>query len=239
LLNDSLRNRKFWDMVESDCSPSAAYNISRQLFSRVEVAALMSLPHSALNLPLYALRSLTSAPGSMSSDLGSLPQSPRFVSHAATINEVSRRELTGYMANTLLRDTDQMSMAHALEVRVPFIDPVVVGYVLALSGKWKMDDARPKPLLVDALGDLLPEQIWKRPKMGFALPFRRWMTAGLKAGLDDALANSEKIAQSGLNTDRASKVWDDFKTNAEQQPWSRPWALYVLQRWCEHNDVRA
>ena len=42
------------------------------------------------------------------------------------------------MTNTLLRDTDAMSMAHSLEVRVPFVDAKVVDYVLSLPGEWKL-----------------------------------------------------------------------------------------------------
>ena len=76
--------------------------------------------------------------------------------HADLINEVSRLEFSGYMANTLLRDTDQMSMAHALEVRVPFVDPEVVSFVLALPGEWKINGGRPKPLLVDAVRRFAP-----------------------------------------------------------------------------------
>src|SRR5439155_27074522 len=54
------------------------------------------------------------------------------------VNEISLLELQGYMANTLLRDTDFMSMAHSLEVRVPFVDSEIVSYLLPLPGKWKL-----------------------------------------------------------------------------------------------------
>src|SRR5713226_8289099 len=117
------------------------------------------------------------------------------------INVVAMHELTGYMANTLLRDTDQMSMAHSLEVRVPFIDPVVVRYVLGLPGKWKMDRHRPKPLLLDALGDLLPEEVWRRPKMGFTLPFQRWLRSALEPELDEAFMHGDGLSSLGLNPD--------------------------------------
>ena len=155
---------------------------------------------------------------------------------ADPINAVSLLELTGYMANTLLRDTDQMSMAHALEVRVPFVDPEVVQFVLALSGDWKMDGSRPKPLLLDALGDLLPEEIWKRPKMGFTLPFQRWMKSALESELNAALSCSN-LSSIGINSDSAREIWQAFKNSPRQEPWSRPWALYVLKKWCDLNDV--
>ncbi len=60
------------------------------------------------------------------------------------------------MLNTLLRDSDFMSMAHGLEVRVPLIDHQLARQVLALPGSWKLDAAMPKPLLVKALKGELP-----------------------------------------------------------------------------------
>src|SRR5439155_25865024 len=89
------------------------------------------------------------------------------------VNAVSMHELRGYMENTLLRDTDCMSMAHSVEVRVPFVDAEIVRFVLSLPGNWKLNgDRRQKPLLQDALGDLLPPEVMHRPKMGFTLPFK-------------------------------------------------------------------
>lgn len=214
LLNGTARRRKFWDLIESDCSPHAAYAISRQLFGPNEVAALMT-----------DFRSLT--PGVCFS----LPS-------ADPINDVALYELRGYMANTLLRDTDQMSMAHALEVRVPFLDPVVVKNVLGLPGKWKMDGRCPKPLLLDVLGNLIPEEVWRRRKMGFTLPFQQWMRLGLEGELDGVFSSAEDFSLLGINFDYARAVWQAFKRTPQREPSSRSWSLYVLQRWCDFNNVR-
>jgi asparagine synthase (glutamine-hydrolysing) len=100
------------------------------------------------------------------------------------VNAMSRYEMRGFMANTLLRDADFMSMAHALEVRVPFLDIEVARYVLSLPGSWKLSRRVSKPLLVEALDGLLPESVWRRRKMGFALPFARWMLSDLKPNID-------------------------------------------------------
>ncbi len=136
---------------------------------------------------------------------------------------MSRYELQGYMANTLLRDTDQMSMAHALEVRVPFIDPVVVSFVLGLPGEWKTDGSRPKPLLLDAIGDLLPEEVWRRPKMGFTLPFQRWMQSGLRSEVAAALSSSRDLIRLGLRLTVSAMCGRHLQKNPSQEPWSRPW----------------
>ena len=219
ILNGSMRRRKFWDLVASDCSPYAAYSLSRQLFAPNETAALTRGQRSEISKS--AIRNSQSE---IDSDV---------------VNAVSRYELEGYMANTLLRDTDQMSMAHALEVRVPFVDPEVVQFVLGLPGEWKVNGGRPKPLLVDALGNLLPEEIWRRPKMGFTLPFQRWMQSGLHSEVAAALSSSRDLMLLGLSTDSVRAMWDAFANNPSQEPWSRSWALYVLAKWCEQNEVTA
>jgi asparagine synthase (glutamine-hydrolysing) len=171
------------------------------------------------------------------SEIGVPPDTSRLTPNEIdVINAVSRYELQGYMTNTLLRDTDQMSMAHALEVRVPFVDSKVVNYVLSLPGVWKIDGNRPKPLLLDALGELLPEEIWKRRKMGFTLPFRRWLMAGLKKPIAENMSNSD-FARLGVNTELVRCVWDSFQKDPTNEPWSRPWALYVLSKWCESNGI--
>ena len=95
----------------------------------------------------------------------------------------------------------------------------------------------PKPLLVDALGDLLPEEIWRRPKMGFTLPFQRWMRSSLAAEIDETFSARQHLTRVGIEPDHARSVWQAFKKNPRHEPWSRPWALYVLAKWCEINDV--
>jgi asparagine synthase (glutamine-hydrolysing) len=226
--NGSARHRKMWDLLESDCSPYAAYSLSRRLFAPDEIVALTrdGVSREALGVRCTDAKSTI--------DFLPLPLSS--LRKTDIVNQVSVLELTGYMANTLLRDTDQMSMAHALEVRVPFVDPVVASFVLGLPGAWKFEGLRPKPFLLDAVGDLLPEEIWQRPKMGFTLPFERWMTSGLESELNVSFC-SRDLSSIGMNSDSARGIWEAFKKSPQREPWSRPWALYVLTKWCEVNDV--
>jgi asparagine synthase (glutamine-hydrolysing) len=157
-----------------------------------------------------------------------------------TFNSVSRLELEGYMANTLLRDTDSMSMAHSLEVRVPFVDAEVTSFILNLPGEWKLNTRGydgPKPLLAEVIEDLLPADFLGRKKMGFTLPFERWMVGELRGELSDAFANSELLNNSGVDHRSAQEVWRNFSGAPKAIGWSRPWALYVLAKWCELNTV--
>jgi asparagine synthase (glutamine-hydrolysing) len=147
-------------------------------------------------------------------------------------------ELSHYMRNTLLRDTDCMSMAHSLEVRVPFIDRDVVAAALAVPSEHKINRTRPKTLLLDALGDLLPQEVWARPKMGFTLPFERWMRSSLRPEIDAVLLHSRRWDELGVRSDAPINIWRGFLQHPRSTGWSRPWALYVLAKWCDINNVR-
>jgi asparagine synthase (glutamine-hydrolysing) len=146
---------------------------------------------------------------------------------------VSWLELRSYLVNTLLRDTDAMSMHHSLEVRVPFLDSSLVEYVLSLPESQKRNPAQPKALLIAALGELLPKELIAQPKRTFTFPWENWMRRALReriaAGLEDWSHSLEPL----LSAANAREVWDDFL--ARRTTWSRPWSLYVLNEWVKRN----
>src|ERR1700694_1875159 len=83
------------------------------------------------------------------------------------VNRVSYLESHWYMRNTLLRDSDFMSMAHGLELRVPFLDRALVEACFRIPGDKKLQGNLPKSLLLASLGVELPREIVNRPKRGF------------------------------------------------------------------------
>jgi asparagine synthase (glutamine-hydrolysing) len=150
------------------------------------------------------------------------------------VNRVSYLEARCYMLNTLLRDSDSMSMAHGLEVRVPLIDHRLAQRVLALPGSWKLDARMPKPLLVRALCGQLPDQVVHRPKRGFALPFEHWLRDTMRPIVEESLLKIGDGALGAVISERSVRgVWEDFLEG--RTSWSRPWSLFVLQRWCEQH----
>src|SRR5215472_16935730 len=155
------------------------------------------------------------------------------------VNRVSYLESRCYMLNTLLRDSDVMSMSQGLEVRVPFIDHQLAKTVLALPGKSKLNGT-PKKLLVDTLDAALPDEIVHRPKRGFTLPFEHWMRQELRSEIETVLTakriNEGPIGSLVHGADVA-RVWDSFLRGSVS--WTRPWSLYVLQRWCELHNANA
>ena len=95
------------------------------------------------------------------------------------------------MRNTLLRDSDFMSMAHGLELRVPFLDRTLVEACFRIPGDKKLQGDLPKSLLLASLGVELPREIVNRPKRGFTLPFERWLRGEMRPVVEDALLKSD------------------------------------------------
>ena len=143
------------------------------------------------------------------------------------LSKYSIAEISTYMQNVLLRDTDQMSMASALEVRVPFLDYKLVEYVLGIADKHKYPHT-PKKLLTDSLQDLLPPEIINRKKMGFVLPWQVWMKHDLKTFCEQNLANLEAM---GFNSVAVNRLWQLFLKGDPAIGWSRIWHLVVLGNW--------
>jgi len=90
-------------------------------------------------------------------------------------NQASWIEMNLYMQNQLLRDSDVMSMAHGVEIRVPFLDKDFIEMSMQIKSSVKYAGNYNKQLLIDTFKDILPEPIWNRPKMGFTFPFKEWL----------------------------------------------------------------
>jgi len=150
------------------------------------------------------------------------------------LSHVTYAELTTYLENILLRDTDQMSMAHALEVRVPFLDHELVSMVMGIGDKYKYPHS-PKKLLVDSMGADLPASIVNRPKMGFTFPWEMWMRNELLDFCSDAL---EKLGtRDAFNAKAIDKRRQRFLKGDPNVSWSRIWHLCILEAWLDQNEI--
>jgi asparagine synthase (glutamine-hydrolysing) len=150
------------------------------------------------------------------------------------LSRVSYAEMNTYMQNVLLRDSDQMSMAHALEVRVPFLDHQLVEYVYGIRDDYKYPTT-PKKLLVESLGDLLPKEIVNRPKMGFTFPWEQWMKNELKSYCKNGLDHLKHLS---FFEERAiDDIWVNFLKGDKKITWSRVWHLVVLGHWLNANKI--
>jgi asparagine synthase (glutamine-hydrolysing) len=131
-------------------------------------------------------------------------------------NEASWMELNMYMQNQLLRDADVMSMAHGVEIRVPFLDKEVIETALSIDSGIKYKGELPKQILINAFHDKLPEVIWNRKKMGFGFPFTKWM--GNSSFIGDIMQNGNAKSRSN---------YEKFKNG--KLHWSHLMSLMLLQ----------
>jgi asparagine synthase (glutamine-hydrolysing) len=208
------RNKIAELLSQKDINFNSAYLLSRSLFTRKELSGLIK------NTDPYK-------------ELGNIIRSvPQIKDHL--LSAVSVAEMRTYMLNVLLRDTDQMSMASALEVREPFLDHKLVDFVLGVGDAFKFP-VTPKKLLCDSLGDLLPPEIINRPKMGFTLPWQYWLKNELAAFCEiniNQLAGYEFCESKGV-----INLWKRFLSGDPRVPWSRVWHLVVLNNWLNENKV--
>jgi asparagine synthase (glutamine-hydrolysing) len=142
-------------------------------------------------------------------------------------------EMRCYMASTLLRDADSVSMARSLEVRVPLLDTPLVEFVSSLPDVARHRAGTQKALLVEALAGLLPEEILGQRKKTFTLPWEEWLRGPLRPRLEASFADIASSLAPHLRAEGVRSVWAAFLEG--KTSWSRPWALYVLNEWCKHH----
>ena len=142
-------------------------------------------------------------------------------------------EMRTYMTSTLLRDTDTVSMARSLEVRVPLLDTPLVEFVCALPDAARQRAGAQKALLVQAVGELLPPEILTQRKRTFTLPWEEWLRGPLRPRVEASFAAPAPALASHLHAEGVRSVWTDFL--AGKTSWSRPWSLYVLNEWARRH----
>lgn len=212
--NKSIAGDKVAEVLSLDqLSIANAYPISRKIFSAAKEKELLGSNSDELKNVIAVIKK----PGSHH-----------------VLSYISLLEMNSYMQNVLLRDADQMSMAVALEVRVPFLDHKLVEYVLSVQDEWKFP-ATPKKLLIDSLQGLLPDEIVNRPKMGFTLPWEQWMKNELKSFCEKNIISLAK--RDFVNEKELKELWNQFLKGNKKVTWSRIWHLVVLENWLITNAV--
>jgi asparagine synthase (glutamine-hydrolysing) len=163
----------------------------------------------------------------------------------SVIERVTGLCLRGYTSNQLLRDIDAMSMTHSLEVRVPYLDPVIADMALSLPDIAKLGDLThltslsenasyrdtgAKRILIDVARQFLPENFDMQPKRGFGMPFDAWLKGPLREVLLET-TSVENVGMRGLfNSEEVSAVIKRFLDGG--LAWPQPWLLMMIELWC-------
>jgi len=147
---------------------------------------------------------------------------------ASPVQIISAWELRTYMTDVLLRDSDVFSMAHSLELRVPFVDRTLLEWLWPQPDYFKFDPRVMKRALADATADVVPAAIRQRRKQGFTLPFALWMRQELRPFLEDTFSPASLGACPWLEVSAVTQLWQKFKTTGDTRAWSRVWAVAML-----------
>lgn len=152
-------------------------------------------------------------------------------------NSVLRSDVNTLLPNDMLHKVDSMSMAHGLEVRVPFLDHRLVEFAFALPPEWKITSSVKKKLLQDAVRHLLPKELYRRPKKGFDVPLASGYRTDLRKWVNEVL-DDDFIQQQGIFSLHYTRQLKDriFHTNNFDQ--NHVWAVLAFQHWWKHAEVK-
>jgi len=158
------------------------------------------------------------------------------VRHADFLNQMLYLDTKIFMATLNLTYNDKMSMASSVEVRVPFLDRELAEFVAwnvkpewKLKGKWRPVT---KHIFREAMRSMLPEEVMRQPKAGFAAPVDYWLAHDLRPMVDDLLSESQVRKRGLFRPEVVRRYVDEQRRGAED--WSMQiWQLLTLEIWMQ------
>ena len=201
------------------CSIDQVYPVLRQIFSNRQIQQLTRLGEKG---PLT---------NTLQQELLSKKE---YIDRLPYLSQLSVAEYLGYTQHTLLKDTDQMSMAVSLEVREPFFDQDLVEYVLGVPDRIKKP-VYPKSLLVESLKPLLPHEVVFRKKKGFLFPWSNWLKNELFSFCDSHIRSM--AGRPFIKGNELISCWERFVKGDENVRWTEVWLFIVLDYWMEKNNI--
>ncbi len=214
------------DLLRASGDPLALYQVFYALFTR-ETQALMAddVVAEAQRGQFFGLPAAVAA------------EWRRRIDGSDVLHAVSLLELSSFVGERLLRDTDAASMAVSLEVRVPLLDHVLAETTARLEPSRRFLPLRRKQILRDVALSRLDPIVLERPKSGFVLPIDSWARQRLQPDMEAVFADQGLCRRTGLRSDVVRTLWRSFLRGRPGIYWSRVWAIYVLLSWCRSHDV--
>ena len=156
----------------------------------------------------------------------------KFVNGKNSINDVLMADTQMVLPNDMLTKVDLMSMANSLEVRVPILDYTVVDFAFTIPTKFKIAEGHTKKILKDAFRDVLPDELYTRPKRGFEVPLLNWFRTGLRSLIEDDLLSDSFIREQGIfDVSEINQLKQQLFSNSPGEVHARIWGLIVFQYW--------
>lgn len=150
----------------------------------------------------------------------------------ATMRDILLTDTQFVLPNDMLTKVDLMSMAHGLEVRVPFLDYRLVNFIFSLPDDYKITSSIRKRILQDSFKELLPAKLYKRPKKGFEVPLLKWFRKEMKDLIMNDLLSEKFIREQGIfDYAGIEHLKKQLFSSNPQDVHARIWALVVFQTW--------
>jgi asparagine synthase (glutamine-hydrolysing) len=148
------------------------------------------------------------------------------------MNDILLSDMNLVLSNDMLTKVDLMSMANGLEVRVPFLDYEVVNFLFSLPSDYKINGRIRKRILQDSFRDILPRQLYNRPKKGFEVPLLKWFRNEMKSLITEDLLSEKFIVNQGVfEYTEIDKLKRQLFSSNPGDIHARIWGLIVFQWW--------
>jgi asparagine synthase (glutamine-hydrolysing) len=151
---------------------------------------------------------------------------------ASTLARATHLDAGTYLPDDILAKVDRASMRSGLEVRAPFLAPAVVEFAFGLPDSFRMRRLTGKRILRDAVQDLLPQAILRRPKKGFGMPVAAWLAGPLRSFARDTLTAAD--AGGGMFSIPAVTTLLDEHDSRIRDHRKPLWTLLVFELWRRH-----
>ncbi len=147
------------------------------------------------------------------------------------VNQICHTDIHMFMLGLNLTYSDRASMAASVEVRVPFIDKLVISKAMQIPGFLKIRKGESKYILKKAAEKYLPKKIIYRPKASFGAPIRSWISNDLRPMVDELLSEKSVSKRGFLNYDYVKKIINDDR-NGQNDNAYQIYQLLTLELWC-------
>jgi len=155
----------------------------------------------------------------------------QYLNKKSNINDVLRSDLDLLIPNQMMYKADMMSMANGLEVRVPFLDHRVAEYAFSLPTESKIKGNFKKRLVQDTFRNILPEELYQRPKHGFDVPMMKWFGKELFSLIHHDLLSDRLIEEQGIFDPQYIRSVKEQLKNGQAIDQEQVWTLIVFQYW--------
>lgn len=152
------------------------------------------------------------------------------------VTRASLADLQTYLPCDLMAKVDIATMAHSLECRQPFLDHRLVEFAASLPIQLKYRAGRGKWILEKAFGDLLPAEIWRRPKMGFGVPLDHWFRHELREMVHDKLLGQDARCHRFIGRAALEQMNSEHQAGRRDHS-QRLWAVLMLESWMQYWSV--